>query len=129
MHEFTQNPNQDTFNVALSACLPYYFSPATLKKGRELFSTLPFPYLPAVWWQRKAIELNYSAVWVPQKVPTLIIGAKYDCICPFTLFEKDKRFQRPNIALQWIEDAGHLSWVENPQALRQAFEKLISQLH
>lgn len=128
MQEFTVNPNPETFRAALDPCMPYYFPQTTLEKGRELLAKVDFQYQPAVWWQRKAIESNFSAKWVPQKVPTLIIGSQYDCICPFVLFQKDKRFQRSNIELLFIEDAGHMIWVENPAKAKEAFEKMIRRL-
>lgn len=129
MHEFTINPNQDTFLKALDACMPYYFPKHSLEKGRKLLSQVPFRYQPAVWWQRKSIESNFSAKWIPQKVPTLIIGSKYDCICPFTSFQKDKRFKRQNIEHVFIEDAGHIIWIENPSATKQAFQNINVRLH
>lgn len=128
MQEFTLNPNQDTFNAALDACMPYYFPKKTLEKGRELLAQVPCRWQPAVWWQRKAIEINFSARWIPELVPTLIVGSKYDCICPFSLFERDKRFERPNIELFFIKDAGHMGWVENPTAVRQAFKRITARL-
>lgn len=128
MAEFTQNPCQETFKAALSACMPYYFPKETLEKGRKLLLQVPFQYLPAAWWQKKAIELNLSAKWIPLTVPTLIVGAKYDCICPYSLFEKDARFHRKNIQFLFIKDAGHIGWVENPKAIRKAFEGIISRL-
>ncbi len=129
MQEFILNPNQETFKIALNACMPYYFPSHTLEKGTELLSHIPCQYLPTVWWQKKAVELNFSAKWIPQNVPTLIVGSKYDCICPFSLFEKDERFQRSNIELFFVEDAGHLIWVENPSAARDVFKRLISRLN
>lgn len=128
MQAFIQNPNQETFDAALSACMPYYFPKETLEKGRQLLSQVPFQYRPAVWGQVKAIEGKLLAKWVPQQVPTLIIGAKYDCICPFSLFKKDQRFHRKNIKLLFIENAGHCPWVENPEAIREAFQEFSSQL-
>lgn len=128
MQEFTVNPNPGTFRTALDACMPYYFPESTLEKGRELLAQVDFQYQPAVWWQRKAIESNFSAKWIPQEVPTLIIGSRYDCICPFALFQKDKRFQRSNIELLFIENAGHVIWVENPAKAKEAFEKMILRL-
>ncbi len=128
MQEFTSNPNQETFNAALDACMPYYFPKETLEKGRQLLSKVVFQWQPAVWWQQKAIALNFSAKWIPQHVPTLIIGSKYDCICPFSLFKEDKRFHRSNIRLLFIENAGHMSWIENPKAIRDAFVEISSRL-
>jgi pimeloyl-ACP methyl ester carboxylesterase len=128
MNAFTQNPSQATFKMALDACMPYYFPKMTLDKGRALLSSIPFQFQPAVWWQRKAIELNFSAKWIPEKVPTLIIGGKYDCICPFSLFQKDKRFNRSNIHLFYLEDGGHLGWIENPNAIKNEFMRFVTTL-
>lgn len=127
MQEFTNNPNQDTFNTALNACLPYYFPANTLEKGKKALSHFNCRWQPAVWWQRKAIELDFSAKWVPQDVPTLIIGSKYDCIVPFYLFKNDERFNRPNIQFLLIENAGHFPWIENPIAVNKAFKEFCLQ--
>lgn len=125
---FILNPNQETFEAALSVCMPYYFPKETLEKGKKMFSQGAFQYQPAIWWLKKSIELNFSAEWIPQKIPTLIVGGKYDCICPFSLFEKDERFKRDNIELFFIENAGHAGWIENPDAVRTAFEQFITRL-
>lgn len=128
IHAYMQNPNQKTFNAALNVCMPYYFPDKTLEKGRKLFAQAPFPYQAAIWWQNKAIELNFSAKWVPRNVPTLIVGAKYDFICPLSLFRKDQRFQRDNINMIFIEDAGHFTWIENPEATKKAFKEIVSKI-
>jgi pimeloyl-ACP methyl ester carboxylesterase len=128
MTEFTLNPNQQSFETALNACMPYYFPEKTLEQGRALLKDVPFSFEPAVWWQRKAIEINFSAVWIPKNVPTLIVGSKYDCICPYLLFEKDERFKRKNIEFLYIPDAGHLSWIENPKMIQEGFKKFCLQL-
>lgn len=128
MNNFVKNPNQKTFDEALKACFPYYFPEKTLKKGAKVFEGLPFAYKPAVWWQKKALEISYSAKWIPKQVPTILVGGKYDCICPFYIFEKDERFQRKNIQKCFIENAGHLGWVENPEALKEAFQGFICSL-
>lgn len=128
MQAFILNPNQKTFNAALSACMPYYFPKETLEKGRQFLTQIPFQYRPAVWGQIKAIEGKLLAKWVPQRIPTLIIGAKYDCICPFSLFKNDQRFHRKNIKLLFIEDAGHCPWVENPQTIKEAFQEFSAQV-
>jgi pimeloyl-ACP methyl ester carboxylesterase len=128
MQVFIQNPNQATFEAALNACMPYYFPKETLEKGRQLLSKAPFQYRAAVWGQIKAIEGKLLAQWIPQQIPTLIIGSKYDCICPFSLFKSDQRFQRHNIKLLFIENAGHCPWLENPMAVEKAFKAFYSML-
>lgn len=128
MQEFIQNPNEKTFKSALNACVPYYFPKETLEKGRQYLSEPAAQYRAALWGQHKALEGRLLAKWIPQQVPTLIIGAKYDCICPFSLFQDDKRFDRQNIQLRYIENAGHFPWIENPQAVQKAFREFSSVL-
>lgn len=128
VQEFTKHPNQTTFKTLLDVCIPYYFPKKTLEKGKAFLADVPFQYKPSVWWLRKAAEMNFSAKWIPQHVPTLIIGGTYDCMCPFSIFQKDLRFQRANIKLHNIEDAGHIGWVENPQAVKNAFSRFITTL-
>lgn len=124
VQNFKNNPSQESFLRAIDAHMPYYFSKKNVEKGRALLSEVPFPFQPAIWWLRKAIEMNFQAQWIPQKVPTLIVGGKYDCIHPFTLFKNDSRFQRTNIELTYLENSGHFSWVENPKVIKDAFEIL-----
>ncbi len=128
MHEFTIHPNSTTFQTALMACLPYYFPAKTLEIGKKMLKNLPFQYQPAVWWQRKAIEINLNAKWIPQNVPTLIINSTHDCICPYTLFAKDRRFDRPNIEKKIIQEAGHMPWVEKPEEVKSAFHNFVERL-
>lgn len=123
MQAFTLNPNPATFSAALEACMPYYFPKDSLEKGKALLSGLPFRYQAAAWAQSKLHAMNYSAKWVPQQVPTLVVGGTHDCIVPHYLFKRDKRFERPNIEMVNIENGGHLGWIENPKALQRAFAK------
>lgn len=121
VQEFTLHPSQKTFELTLDACMPYYFPKSSLEKGRKFLSQIHFNYLAAVWWQKRAREMNFAAKWIPQNTPTLIISGKFDCITPYTLFANDERFQRPNIKSVLIEEGGHMPWIENPQAVKQAF--------
>ncbi|KGP62681.1 hypothetical protein EP47_02535 [Legionella norrlandica] len=127
MQIFTENPTQETFNQALVACIPYYF-PKELAIGREKLLALPFNFVPAVWWQRKAIEINFEAKWIPQQVPTLIVSSEFDAICPSILFMEDERFQRPNIYKQYIKNAGHMPWIEKPSEIKEIFTNYLSNI-
>ena len=128
MQTFTENPTQETFNQALAACLPYYFPKESLAIGREKLSILAFNFWPAVWWQRKVIETNFQAKWIPKRVPTLIVNAEFDAICPSSLFRKDSRFERSNISKHYIEKAGHMPWVEKPAEIKKLFEDFMGLL-
>jgi pimeloyl-ACP methyl ester carboxylesterase len=91
----------------------YYFAPKHLAARRNALLRVPFPFKPAAWWQRKAVQIDYSAKWAPQELPTLIMGGRYDCVCPFTLFQQDERFYK-KIELAYIEDAGFVLGGEPP---------------
>lgn len=125
---FSAHPSQETFQAAIDACIPYYFPPATMEEGRKIFARAAFQYKPSLWWLEKVAKLDWSKIWVPQTVPTLVIGGKYDCMCPFTLFQKDQRFHRDNVTMLLIKDGGHCSWIDNPQAIQKAFAKWVRQL-
>jgi pimeloyl-ACP methyl ester carboxylesterase len=128
MQVFIKNPTQETFKVALDACTPYYFPPKTLAIGKKFLADLPFQFLPAVWWQRKVVEMNFSAKWVPQRVPTLIVSAEYDYVVPYTLFQRDTRFNRSNIEKTHVEGAGHFPWIEEPEKVKTAFATFCKRL-
>ncbi len=129
MADFVTNPSQLTFQKALDACTPYYFHPSFMEGGKAVFKDIPFPYKAAVWGQKIMAELNYSAKWAPQNVPTLIMGGTYDCITPFTLFQKNLAFHRPNIEMVLIEKGGHFPWIEDPESVKEAFSSFVKTLN
>lgn len=122
MQEFTENPKQESFEKAFDACMPYYFPSDTLEKGRVLLEQILFPFEPAVWWQRKVVDITYNAEWVPESIKTLIIGSEFDAITPFSLFDRDHRFNRENIKKVFIKGAGHFPWIEKPQEIINIFK-------
>lgn len=74
------------------------------------------------------IDIQYDAKWIPQKVPTLIVGAEFDAITPFELYESDARFNRTNISKCLIKEAGHIPWVEKPQEVINALHAFSTQI-
>lgn len=125
---FVENPNPETFKQALMACTPYYFPSHTLEAGKKICENLAFNYHAAGWWQTKAAEINFNATWIPENVSTLIIGGTEDCMTPPSLFLNDKRFDRDNISLVIIENAGHMPWLEDMNAVKQAFADYMQKL-
>lgn len=123
--EFEQNPNKDTFKRLLMACAPYYFPERNLEQGKKLFEDLPMNYHATIWWLRKVHEINFNAAWIPERVKTMIIGATHDYITPFSLFEKDTRFQRSNILLKKIQNAGHFPWLEQGKTICDLFKSYL----
>lgn len=118
LQNFMTDPGQNTFEKIIETCMPYYFPAQSIEKGREFLKDIPFAFQPAAWWQHKALELNYDASWIPQKVKTLIMGGEYDAVTPFYLFENDMRFDRENIEKALIKNAGHMPWIEEPEIVK-----------
>lgn len=124
MYTFIQDPSQETFNKVLEACVFYYFyKKESLEKGLDMLHSIPFAFRPTMWGLDKLISSNYSATWIPKKVPTLILGSEFDWMTPFELFQNDPRFLRDNIEFCEVKEAGHFSWIDNPSEVKAAFEK------
>lgn len=58
----------------------------------------------------------------------LVITGGKDSICPASVFISDERFDRDNITFVHIEEGGHFSWVEKPDAVKKAFDAFVSSL-
>lgn len=128
-NKFIENPNPETFKILISAAEPYYFPANSLEYGRRLLEQLPINYLASVWWLKKVNEINFTAKWIPQNVPTLILGASHDFITPYSLFERDKRFDRKNIMMKLIQNAGHFPWIEQMDIIKSELRTFIDNYH
>jgi len=80
-----------------------------------------------IWWMKKLMNLKDIARWIPEKVPTLIMGGTDDCINPISLFLNDSRFQKSNIRIAVIKDAGHFPWFENKELIKELIEQFIEE--
>lgn len=126
---YMQNPNVDTFNAANRAFAQYYFTLDCLADGLALLERTPAnPYGP-YWWMPKVQAMNYSAQWIPQNVPTMIIGGSKDAVTPFTLFTEDKRFQRQNIQLAEVPGVAHFPWLGKEKLVQALFTNFANQLN
>lgn len=127
--QFLEAPSEKTFHAFLDAALPYFFPQEHLDKGRAFLAHTYWRYEAAVWWQKKALEISFSAQWIPEHVPTLIICGSEDGITPSILFQNDGRFQRDTIDLSLVKNAGHFCWIDQPQAVArklQTFAKTLA---
>ena len=74
-------------------------------------------------WSEKNFDANYRSKWVPKKIPTLIFSGEQDQIIPLNFFIASKKFQRNNIMIRHIKNAGHYPWIENPNAVVDLFHE------
>lgn len=129
LQKFTLYPSEETLKKLLDVLFPYYFyREESLVNGRALLLSTPFAFHPATWWMKKVSTYGYTATWIPENVPTLIIGNEFDGMTPFEIFQNDLRFLRPNIELVEIKEASHFNWIDNPDAVKKAFQHFYSAL-
>lgn len=120
--DFVSNPNIDTMKALYRAEAPYFFAPEDQAKGIEAIIDKLEYCLPTEHWFYTEGAAEFKAIkWVPQTVPTLIMGGENDYITPLEIFLEDKRFKRDNIQFCNIPNAGHFPWFEEPLFMSARF--------
>ena len=125
---FFNTPNKEIFTQCLLAQTPYHFIKKNHEKGRIFFNTLPFNFRGPLWWSKKMKAIDYNAQWIPN-IPSLFLGGDQDPITPFSIFQGDRRFQKPLITLKEIRESSHWCWIDNPRATKEAFEEFFQKTH
>lgn len=121
---FITTPNEQTFKKTIIENAHLYFADETLEEGKRLFQDTPFNYEAVLWWVNKvSAPHGYEITWVPKKTPTLLLSGEQDFIVPFSLFKADTRFQKHNIGIKEIQNAGHFPWMEQMSICCQAIEE------
>lgn len=118
---YEDHPNNETLKNAVVASVAYSFTPQSYEAGKKCLASMSYNYLASMW-AAKNFEQGYDAQWIPQ-IPTLILSGSEDHITPIKLFQSETRFQRTNIILKEIHNAGHFPWVENPKQVASEFMK------
>ncbi|MBY0281364.1 MAG: alpha/beta hydrolase [Alphaproteobacteria bacterium] len=99
----------------------YFFSSNNQAHGIEqIVSKLEFCLSTEHWWYKEGAQYYSKIKWIPKKVPTIIIGGAHDFITPIGIFQQDLRFNRSNIKMINLVDAGHFPWLEQPQLVNKA---------
>lgn len=124
---YADTPDDDKLKELVIASAPYLFTAAGLKKDLSFFTTLPINYVTCEW-SAQHFDKNYKAKWVPQEIPTLILAGDEDYLTPLRLFSETQVFQRPNILLRTIKNAGHYPWIENPEEVIAVFKEYCQKL-
>lgn len=126
---FVKEPSLDNLKALYLFETPYFFSPKNRTQGIEkIVEKLEFCIPTEHWWYKEGAQIYSEIEWVPQKISTLIIGGSDDFITPLGIFKEDPRFNRDNIKIVDIEDAGHFPWMEKPDALNDALELFVNRI-
>jgi pimeloyl-ACP methyl ester carboxylesterase len=77
------------------------------------------------WWYTDGAKFYAEIKWIPQRIPTLIIGGSEDFITPLAVFEQASQFQRENIQMITIPSAGHFPWLEQSDLVHNALQSFL----
>jgi len=120
--QYAKKPSNTLLRKITIASATYSFTKKGLNKGMSLLKGLPFNYKTCEW-SGKHFDKTYKSKWVPRNIPTLILAGEEDQIIPLDLFSLSKKFQRKNIIIRSINNAGHFPWIENPRQVVNVFNE------
>jgi pimeloyl-ACP methyl ester carboxylesterase len=120
-------PGDETLRNLTVAAAAWSFTATGLPDGRKLLEDLPYCH-DAVAWADEHFDLTYRASWAPKTLPTLIIGDAEDRVVDQSFWAQAPGFTGPNLVHRTIADAAHFPWIENPDAVRDAFAELVARM-
>ena len=118
---YQHNKSDNSLKVFTNARWQYFMSAQVRREAKMILSRLPYNH-KAYDWAQKHFHPSYQVRWIPQKLPTLVLGGEYDIITPIELFQSDPRFQRDNIAIKVISNASHFPWMEQPKLVEKTLQ-------
>ena len=124
---YVETPTNENFKALSIACAPYYFTQKSMNEGIKLLQSLPYSH-QAYDWAIKQFHPNYQAKFIPEKIPTIIINGELDYITPTSLFMNENRWQRGNISIQSIGQAGHFPWLDNFERISLGLQALMDSI-
>jgi pimeloyl-ACP methyl ester carboxylesterase len=126
--QFLSNPTTRTVGDCYLSMLPYAFTKEYLKQGIAVIEKFMVSVDVSYWWLTEGAKQYTTIRWIPEQVPSLILGGTHDFVTPFSGFEKDRRFHRKNIELVSVPYAGHFPWVEQPHVISEAFNSFLNHI-
>jgi pimeloyl-ACP methyl ester carboxylesterase len=123
---YEHDPTNDNLGRIAVESAPWNFTPDGVAAGRALLARMPYNK-DAVEWSDKNFDRTYLASWWPATLPTLIVSGSDDRIVIQRLWN-DPRYGGPNIRRRIIDGGAHFCWLERPDAVRDAFAQLTSDI-
>ena len=118
---YQRNKSDDSLKAFTNAGWQYFMSAQVESEAKIMLSQLPYNHKTYDWAQ-KNFHPNYQVRWVPNQLPTLVLGGQYDMITPIELFQNDPSFKRDNIIIKVIADASHFPWMEQPKLVEKILQ-------
>jgi pimeloyl-ACP methyl ester carboxylesterase len=123
---YARDRRDDNIAAIAVASAPWNFTPAGLTAGRELLARMPYNSA-AVDWSEENFDHTYRAAWWPTEIPVLRLAGAADRIV-WQGGWQEERFRTANRIDCEVAGAGHFPWIENPAAVRAAFNRLAARV-
>ncbi|HEY0332725.1 MAG TPA: alpha/beta hydrolase [Stenotrophomonas sp.] len=126
MAAYGADPSLANLTTLVVASAEWNFCAASLDTGRAMLSRMPYN-LEAIEWSDRNFDHRYEAQWWPSDIPVLRLWGSQDRIVSQRGW-RDPSYNTPNVMAHAVPDAGHFPWIENPDAVRDAFREFARQL-
>ncbi|MGV3616081.1 MAG: alpha/beta fold hydrolase [Fimbriimonas sp.] len=123
---YEAEPTPDHLRDIAVASAEWNFAPEAVETGRALLAAMPY-CASAVDWSDRHFDDGYAARWWPKALPTLILSGGDDRIVDQTLWNRPK-YRTPNVRHRTVTQGAHFPWIEDPKAVREAFQEFAVRL-
>ncbi|GAA5252433.1 hypothetical protein KNCP2_07210 [Candidatus Rickettsia kedanie] len=110
INELYANPTDDQLKTFFYANIPYIFCEHEIPVGKQLLALCSYNIKTRIWASQNFYN-SYKYSWIPNKLPTLIIGSHDDKSLPIKLFSENTKWSRSNIKIIELYDTGHFTWL------------------
>lgn len=126
--ELYENQTDDQLKKFFYANIPYLFCEHEIPAGRHLLEISSYSVKTKIWGDQK-FHNSYKCSWIPNKLPTLIIGSHDDRLLPIKLFSENTEWYRPNIKIVKLYDTGHFPWLSCFDQINEELSGLVKDIN
>ncbi|NRB11513.1 MAG: hypothetical protein HRU35_07915 [Rickettsiaceae bacterium] len=108
--KMNDEPTDNNLKLLFYECIPYLFEPNQIAAGKVILEQNQYNIMTRLWGHN-IFHPQFKYQWIPDKLPTLIIGSSSDKTLPMLLFTRAKEFQKSNIKMVDLQDVGHYPWL------------------
>src|SRR5205085_1778994 len=105
-----------------------FFPLSSLSQGKKLLENLPYSHC-SYDWAGNFFHPNYQASFVPNHIPTLIIGSEHDHLTPLSLFSQNSSWKKENIKIECLNNSGHFPWLDAHNDLQEKFTHFFKKIN
>lgn len=121
--QFYGAPTDERLRLLFDATVPYLFATHEIEAGQEILGMSPYNARTKLWADQN-FHPFYKCNWVPNTLPTIIIGSDEDRLLPVKFFKDQKEWSKENITIIQLENTGHFPWLSHFDIINESLSKL-----